>query len=65
MSRHSVGDFVCGETSGRKWSGVLLEITGGFDGRAKVDIDGAWIEVPARDVKRSKTQLRICQWNNG
>lgn len=41
------GDFVSGETAGRRWSGRVEWIE---DGRMTLDVGGAWLAVPVTDI---------------
>jgi hypothetical protein len=43
----AVGDFVNGITAGKHWGGYVMEVRGGM---VKVDVDGAWIDVPLSDI---------------
>ena len=45
----AVGDFVNGITAGRPWGGYVQEVRGG---RAIIDVDGAWLEIPLTDITR-------------
>jgi hypothetical protein len=41
------GDFVSGETAGRRWSGRVEWIEAG---RMTLDVGGAWLAVPVTDI---------------
>lgn len=41
------GDFVSGETAGRRWSGRVESVD---DGRITLDVGGAWLAVPVTDI---------------
>ena len=43
----ATGDFVSGETAGRRWSGRVERIE---NGRMTLDVGGAWIAVPVTDI---------------
>lgn len=46
-STFAVGDFVSGETCGKRWSGRIWNVEGD---RLSIEIDGGWLAVSARDV---------------
>lgn len=44
---YGTGDFVSGETAGRRWSGRIEWQEGDM---IAVDVGGAWVRVPVRDI---------------
>ena len=46
----AVGDFVSGVTAGRHWSGHVEWISDD-DATVVVNVDHAWLGVPARDIR--------------
>lgn len=46
----SVGDYVNGETKGKRWSGYVMSAE---PGRVAVDVGGAWIAVHELDICRT------------
>jgi hypothetical protein len=44
---YGTGDFVSGETAGRRWSGRVEWQEGEW---LSVNVDGAWVRVPVRDI---------------
>ena len=47
LSEPAPGDFVSGETAGRRWSGRVERVE---DGRIVLDVGGAWLAVPVADI---------------
>lgn len=43
----AVGDFVSGETAGRRWQGRVEWVEGGW---ACINVGGGWVRVPLADV---------------
>lgn len=43
----AVGDFVSGETAGKRWRGRVEWIEGG---RMTIDVGGGWLAVPVADI---------------
>jgi hypothetical protein len=43
----AAGDFVSGETAGRRWSGRVERIE---NGSMTLDVGGAWLAVPVTDI---------------
>lgn len=43
----AVGDFVSGETAGRRWQGRVEWVEGGC---ACINVGGGWVRVPLADV---------------
>ena len=43
----AVGDFVSGETAGKRWSGYVEWVQGG---RVCINVDGGWVAVPVSDI---------------
>ena len=43
----AIGDFVCGETAGKRWSGRVEWIEGN---RMTLDVGGGWVAVPVTDI---------------
>jgi len=46
-SEPAAGDFVSGETAGRRWSGRVERIE---NGSMTLDVGGAWLAVPVTDI---------------
>lgn len=44
----AVGDFISGETAGKRWSGHVEWIEGD---RITIDVGGGWLSVSAADVR--------------
>jgi hypothetical protein len=44
---YGTGDFVSGETGGRRWSGRVEWQEGEW---LSVNVDGAWVRVPVKDI---------------
>lgn len=45
----AVGDFISGETAGKKWSGHV-EWFSDDDGTVVVNVGGGWLRVPVADI---------------
>ena len=45
----AIGDFVSGETAGKRWSGRVEWIEGN---RMTLDVGGGWVAVPVTDITR-------------
>ena len=44
---YAVGDFVSGESGGKRWSGRIFAVDGD---RLSIEMPGAWLSVSAQDV---------------
>jgi hypothetical protein len=44
---YAVGDFVSGESGGKRWSGRIFAVDGD---RLSIEMPGAWLSVSAKDV---------------
>jgi hypothetical protein len=44
---YAVGDFVSGESGGKRWSGRIFALDGD---RLSIEMPGAWLSVSAQDV---------------
>jgi hypothetical protein len=44
---YAVGDFVSGESGGKRWSGRIFAVDGD---RLSIEMPGAWLSVSAKDI---------------
>jgi hypothetical protein len=44
---YAVGDFVSGESGGKRWSGRIFAVDGD---RLSIEMPGAWLSVSAQDI---------------
>jgi hypothetical protein len=44
---YAIGDFVSGESGGKRWSGRIFAVDGD---RLSIEMPGAWLSVSAQDI---------------
>jgi hypothetical protein len=44
---YAIGDFVSGESGGKRWSGRIFALDGD---RLSIEMPGAWLSVSAKDI---------------